>query len=86
MVLWGEGSLAVSASTLIVAALFGPLRRRVQGWVDRRFNCRRYNAERVAAAFSNRLSSNIDLASMADELQGIVSSTVEPAAVAIWLK
>jgi hypothetical protein len=85
-VLPGEGNLAVAASTLIVAALFGPLRRRVQSWVDRRFNRRRYNADRVAAAFSNRLSANIDLNSMADELQGIVSSTVEPSSVAIWLK
>lgn len=85
-VLPGEGNLAVAASTLIVAALFGPLRRRVQGWVDRRFNRSRYNAERVAAAFSNRLSANIDLGSMADELRGIVSATVEPSSVAIWLK
>jgi hypothetical protein len=79
-------SVAVAASTLVVAALFQPLRRRVQAVVDRRFNRSRYDAERTAAAFSGRLREEVDLANICAEVRLVVAATVEPVTVEVWIR
>jgi hypothetical protein len=81
-----EGDLAVAGSTLLAAGLFSPLRRRVQEWVDRRFNRSRFDAERTMEALSRRLSSEVDLAELGRELSQVASQTMQPANVAIWLR
>ena len=77
--------VGVAASTLTVAALFNPLRRRVQRIVDRRFNRARYNAETVVAAFAARLKDAVDLDLVRDDLAGVVQQTLEPAHVSVWM-
>jgi hypothetical protein len=77
--------VAVAASTLVVAALFNPLRRRVQRAVDRRFNRARYDADRTVAAFASRLKDAVDLDSIRDDLAGAVHRTLEPAHISVWL-
>jgi hypothetical protein len=77
--------VGVAASTLSVAALFNPLRRRVQRIVDRRFNRARYNAETVVAAFAARLKDAVDLDLVRDDLAGVVQQTLEPAHVSVWM-
>ena len=77
--------VAVAASTLLVAALFQPLRRRVQSVVDRRFNRSRYDAERTAAAFSGRLRDEVDLANLYADVRGVVAATVAPVTVDVWI-
>jgi hypothetical protein len=77
---------AVAAATLAVAALFNPLRRRVQRAVDRRFNRARYNAEAVVAAFTARLRQTVDLDTVQDDLVGTVSLAFQPAHVSVWLQ
>jgi hypothetical protein len=77
--------VAVAASTLAVAALFNPLRRRVQRVVDRRFNRARYDADQIVAAFAARLKDAVDLDSIRDELAGAVDQTLEPVHVSVWL-
>jgi hypothetical protein len=77
--------VAVAASTLVAAALFNPLRRRVQRGVDRRFNRARYNAEAVVAAFHTRLRQTIDLDAVRDDLVGTVHQAFEPAHASVWL-
>jgi hypothetical protein len=79
-------SVAVAASTLVVAALFQPLRRRVQSVVDRRFNRSRYNAERTVAAFGARLRDEVDLPRVSEGLLLAVHSTVRPEAASVWLR
>jgi hypothetical protein len=76
--------VAVAASTLIAAALFNPLRRRVQHLVDRRFNRARYDAERTVMAFSARLMDAVDLDTVRDDLAGVVSRALEPTHVSVW--
>ena len=77
--------VAVAASTLAVAALFNPLRRRVQRMVDRRFNRARYDADKTVAAFTARLKDEVDLDSIRDDLAGAVHQALEPAHVSVWI-
>jgi hypothetical protein len=80
-----RGSVAVAASTLVVAALFNPLRRRVQHAVDRRFNRARYDAELTVAAFAARLQDAVDPAAVQADLLGAVQRSLEPAHASVWL-
>jgi len=78
--------VAVAGSTLVVAALFNPLRRRVQRAVDRRFNRARYDADRIVAAFAARLQDAAALDSVQDELASTVQNALEPAYLSVWLR
>ena len=77
--------VAVAGSTLAVAALFNPVRRRVQRAVDRRFNRTRYDADRIVGAFAARLKDAVDLGSVRDDLALVVQEALEPAHVSVWL-
>jgi hypothetical protein len=77
--------VAVAAATLAAAALFNPLRKRVQHAVDRRFNRARYNAEAVVAAFTARLRQTVDLDTVRGDLVGVVHEAFQPAHVSVWL-
>ena len=77
--------VAVAASTLAAAALFNPVRRRVQQMVDRRFNRARYDADQTVAAFAARLKDAVDLDSVRDDLAGVVHQALEPAHVSVWI-
>jgi hypothetical protein len=77
--------VAVAAATLAAAALFNPLRRRVQRAVDRRFNRARYDAEQTVAAFAARLKDATDLDSVRDGLTGVVHQALEPAHISVWV-
>jgi hypothetical protein len=77
--------VAVAAATLAAAALFSPLRRRVQQVVDRWFNRARYNADQTVTAFAARLKSTVDLDSVRDDLAGVVHQALEPAHVSVWI-
>jgi len=80
-----HSTVAVAASTLAAAALFSPLRRRVQQVVDRRFNRARYDAEQTVAAFTARLRDTVDLDSIRDDLAAVVDHVLEPAHVSVWI-
>lgn len=84
--LTGGNSIAVAVSTLVVAALFQPLRRRVQSVVDRRFNRSRYDAERTLAAFADRLRGEVVLESICEDVAAVVNAAVRPSATVIWLR
>jgi hypothetical protein len=80
-----SSSVAVAASTLASAAAFSPLRRRVQRIVDHRFNRARYDADVTVAAFAARLQDEVDLDSVRADLAGVVTSTLEPTHLSVWL-
>jgi hypothetical protein len=81
----GGGHLVVAASTLVVAGLFQPLRRRVQALVDRRFNRARYDAQRTVKEFAQHLRGEVDIDALTDNLAAAAASTLRPAFAAVWL-
>ena len=81
-----SSSLVVAAATLAVAAAFQPLRRAIQGAVDRRFNRRRYDAGRTIEAFAVRLRQQVDPDALRAELLAVVDETVQPTRASLWLR
>jgi hypothetical protein len=81
-----NSAIAVAGSTLVVAAVFQPLRRRVQGLVDRRFNRARFDADRVASGFAGRIRDQVEAGAVVTALDEAVGRTVQPASAGVWIR
>src|SRR5262249_30551025 len=81
-----QSPLVVVMTTLVIAALFQPLRHRIQAFIDQRFYRRKYDAEQALAAFSTALRQEIDLAPLREQLVAVVQETMQPAHVSLWLR
>jgi hypothetical protein len=81
-----DSPLAVAGSTLSAAALFNPVRKRVQSWVDRHFNRSRYDAQLVVVKFAGSLRERVDSEDVVEGWVGVVSQTMQPAAAGVWVR